>query len=65
MSTLAVTQDPTNKEHHFSLGQVLATVMLGSMDALTVYSNPANIGSSVTSFVQIWRPGAAQKPPAT
>ncbi len=61
--------DPTHAEHHFSLGQVLATVMLGSMDALTAYTNPAAIGSSITNFVngflQIWLPGSTQQvPPA-
>ena len=65
-STIAATQDPTHAEH-FSLDQVLATVMLGSMDALTAYTNPAAIGSSITNFVngflQIWLPGSTQQAP--
>jgi hypothetical protein len=67
-STIATAQDPTHTEHHFSLGHVLATVMLGSIDALTAYPHPAVIGTSITSFVngflQIWLPGSVQKPPA-
>jgi|KBSMisStandDraft_5_1062788.scaffolds.fasta_scaffold476613_3 hypothetical protein len=66
-STIAAAQDPTHAEHHFSLDQVLATVMLGSMDALTAYTNPAAIGSSITNFVngflQIWLPGSTQQAP--
>lgn len=50
--TLAAAQDPTKAQHHFSLGQVLATVMLGATDALVAYADPAKVPGSVADFVK-------------
>jgi len=66
---IAASQDAAHPQHHFSLGQVLATVMLGATDALVAASDPKNIPASVSSFVngflQIWMPAATQSTQST
>lgn len=56
--SLAAAQDPGHAQHHFSLGQVLATVMLGATDAIVAQSDPAKIPGSISDFVrgfmEIW-----------
>lgn len=55
---LAAAQDPAHSQHHFSLGQVLATVLLGASDAFAAYTHPADIPAAISSFesgfLQIW-----------
>lgn len=51
-ATVAASTTPTAPQHHFSLGQVLATVLLGSVDAIAAYTDPKNIPSAVSDFVK-------------
>jgi hypothetical protein len=61
-SVVAASRDKEHPQFHLSLGKVLATILLGSFDALAAQQNPtnSNIDSSITAFLggflQIWLP---------
>lgn len=69
-AAVAASRDVTHPQFHFSLGQVLATVMLGSIEALSAEQNqsPTSIGNSITGFVdgflKIWLTPPPAPPPA-
>jgi hypothetical protein len=60
--TITASQNPTHPNHHFSLGQVLATIILGAEVAGVAVTQPAALltGSNLTAFIQgflqIWIP---------
>ncbi len=65
---MAASQNPTHPKHHFSLGQVLATVLLGASDAFAVYSDRANLIPAVkdfaSAFLAVWVPPQVAAPAA-
>ncbi len=67
---LLASKDVSHPKHHFSLGQVLATLVLGAEDAFAAYKSPDHIPDAinefVSGFVAIWlaKPAAAPSVPA-